>query len=355
VIVTVTRTGSANGEAFVDYATTDGSAIDRKDYTAALGRLHFITGETMKSFEIVISDDRFDDDAESFTISLNNPVGATLGSQTTTSVMIGDNDSADGPSPVRDASLDTQFFVRQHYADFLSRVPDQGGLNFWVGQMTNCGSTDLLVCRVNVSAAFFLSIENQETGYLTHRAYKLAYGNLPNKPVPLTLREYLAGSRQIADGVVVGQGNWQAQLEANKVRFFNEFVTTSRFALLYGAMTQGQYVDALNLNAGGALSQPERDALANSSMTRAQILRAVAEDIDFAQGPEKNRAFVLAQYFGYLRRNPDDAGLGGQPDPNFDGYNFWLGKLNQFNGNFVAAEMVKAFIQSIEFGDRFGR
>jgi hypothetical protein len=57
------------------------------------------------------------------------------------------------------------------------------------------------------------------------------------------------------------------------------------------------------------------------------------------------------QYFGYLRRNPNDAPEQGL---NFDGYNFWLGKLNQFNGNFVNAEMVKAFIISSEYRQRFG-
>jgi hypothetical protein len=55
------------------------------------------------------------------------------------------------------------------------------------------------------------------------------------------------------------------------------------------------------------------------------------------------------QYFGYLRRNPNDA-----PDADFGGYNFWLGKLNEFNGNFVNAEMVKAFIVSSEYKQRFG-
>ena len=64
---------------------------------------------------------------------------------------------------------------------------------------------------------------------------------------------------------------------------------------------------------------------------------------------EFDRAFVLMEYFGYLRRNPNDA-----PDSNFDGYNFWLNKLNSFNGNFVQAEMVKAFITSAEYRNRFG-
>jgi hypothetical protein len=74
----------------------------------------------------------------------------------------------------------------------------------------------------------------------------------------------------------------------------------------------------------------------------------VAENATFAQ-QEINRAFVLMQYFGYLRRNPNDA-----PDGNFDGYNFWLDKLNQFNGNYIQAEMVKAFLSSIEYRRRFG-
>ena len=80
----------------------------------------------------------------------------------------------------------------------------------------------------------------------------------------------------------------------------------------------------------------------------------LTEDADFVQS-EFRPAFVLAEYFGYLRRNPDDVGFDGQPDPNFTGYNFWLGKLNQFNGNYVTAEMVKGFITSIEYQSRFGQ
>jgi hypothetical protein len=55
------------------------------------------------------------------------------------------------------------------------------------------------------------------------------------------------------------------------------------------------------------------------------------------------------QYFGYLRRNPNDAN-----DIDHTGYDFWLHKLDSFNGNFVNAEMVKAFIVSIEYQARFG-
>jgi len=90
---------------------------------------------------------------------------------------------------------------------------------------------------------------------------------------------------------------------------------------------------------------------ANTSNTtaRAQALRQVAEDTDLYNA-ESNRAFVLAEYFGYLRRNPNDA-----PEQTLDytGYDFWLTKLNQFNGNYINAEMVKAFLSSIEYNQRF--
>src|SRR5204862_3148573 len=109
--------------------------------------------------------------------------------------------------------------------------------------------------------------------------------------------------------------------------------------------------------AGNLLAEDERTAAidlfggaADTSNTtaRAQALRRVAEDPDLYNA-ELNRAFVLAQYFGYLRRNPNDA-----PDIDYTGYEFWLNKLNFFNGNFVNAEMVKAFITSVEYRSRFG-
>jgi hypothetical protein len=84
-------------------------------------------------------------------------------------------------------------------------------------------------------------------------------------------------------------------------------------------------------------------------MTRAQVLRAVAEDADLVNS-EINRAFVLMEFFGYLRRNPNDP-----QDSDYTGYDFWLSKLNQFNGNYVNAEMVKAFTTSIEYRQRFAQ
>ena len=113
------------------------------------------------------------------------------------------------------------------------------------------------------------------------------------------------------------------------------------------------------MNAGVTPSAIERTEAVNefgAAMTtndpaaRARALRHVTENSTLAQ-QEFNRAFVLMQYFGYLRRNPNDPPEIGL---NFDGYNFWLTKLNQFNGNFVNADMVQAFIDSGEYRGRFG-
>ena len=349
----VTRSGNTSGETFISYATTDGTANDRHDYTAALGRLRFAPEEINKTIRVLITDDVFNDDGETFTISLSAPVGGILGSQNNATILVNDNDSANAISPVRDANFNAEFYVRQHYADFLNRTSDTEGLSFWVNQVTNCGNPDLLVCRINVSAAFFLSIEFQETGYLVYRTHKTAFGNLGDTPVPIRLRPFVADARQIGEGVQVGIGNWEDQLEASKVAYFNEFITRTEFTTHYSDMSNAMYVDALNVNAGGVLVPAQRDELVNNldegRMSRAQVLRAVA-DTETLKTNEFNKAFVLLQYFGYLRRDPDAL-----PDSNFDGYNFWLGKLIQFNGHFIDAEMVKAFIQSSEYADRFGQ
>src|SRR5215831_16859819 len=250
----------------------------------------------------------------------------------------------------------TDFFIRQHYRDFLNREPDASGLAFWTKDINACGADVQCVemKRVNDSAAFFLSIEFQQTGYLVYKTYAAAFG--PTRiasTVPLTRSEFLPDVQSVAQGVVVLADGWQEQLEANQTAYFNEFVQRPNFVATYPpAMTSAQYVDSLNTNAGGALSSAERDQLvqdlSSGAKTRAQVLRAVAENEEFTRA-HFNRAFVLMQYFGYLRRNPNDA-----PDNNFDGYNFWLTKLDQFNGNFIEAEMVKAFIASTEYRQRFG-
>jgi uncharacterized repeat protein (TIGR01451 family) len=256
-------------------------------------------------------------------------------------------------------------FVRQHYRDFLNRESDPSGLDFWINEITSCGidQSCVEVKRINVSASFFLSIEFQRTGYLVERIYKSAYGDstasstwgrLHQLPVPvIRLNEFLADTQTISGGVIVGQVGWEQVLENNTRVFASQFVSRARFTTAFPAtLTPTQFVDSLNTNAGGPLSASERAQLigdlTTGAKTRADVLRAVAEDSDL-NSAEFNRAFVLMEYFGYLRRNPSDV-----PDTDYTGYDFWLTKLNQFNGNFIDAEMVKAFLNSAEYRKRFG-
>jgi hypothetical protein len=248
-------------------------------------------------------------------------------------------------------------FVTQQYADFFGRDPDASGFAFWQNEINSCGANAACVevKRVNVSAAFYLSIEFQETGYLAYRAYKASFGDLPGKPVPVTYQQLMSDGQRIARNVIVNVGNWQALLEGNKVAFFNGWVQRPEFLARYPtSMTATTFIDTLNANTGGALTPSVRDALVaqlngnNTTLGRASAVRQVAENAEFNRR-EFNRAFVLMQYFGYMRRNPNDA-----PDTDFSGWQFWLDKLNQFNGNFVNAEMVRAFIISTEYRQRFG-
>jgi hypothetical protein len=259
-------------------------------------------------------------------------------------------------------SIDTaEIFVRRHYADFLNRTPDPGGLAFWINQITSCGADQACVDlkRINVSAAFFLSIEFQETGYLTYRTYKAAYDNLPSAPVPLTFAEFMPDTQTLSQHLVVNAPGWEQQLENNQAGFFLAFVSRTRFRNDYPTtMTPAEFVDRLFLRAGVTPAANERTAAINEfgsaadtfdGNARARALRRVAENSTLA-AQEKNRAFVLMQYFGYLRRNPNDPP---EMTLDFQGYDFWLNKLNEFNGNFVTAEMVKAFITASEYRQRF--
>jgi hypothetical protein len=284
--------------------------------------------------------------------AVGNEEGAKTNAEATTTVSV----------PAGNAIDDASFFVSQHYRDFLNREPDPSGFLFWTNEINSCGTNAqcLEVKRVNVSAAFYLSIEFQNTGYMAYRTYKSAYGNMPGAPVPLRIDEFLPDTQEIGKGVVVGQTGWEQQLENNKQAFALDFVTRTRFIALYPTtMTPSQFVDALFANAGVTPSTTDRNAAINEfggagdtadAAARGRALRRVAENSILNQ-QETNKAFVLMQYFGYLRRNPNDAP---EPGLNFNGYNFWLGKLNQFNGNFVNAEMVKAFIVSGEYRQRFG-
>src|SRR5262249_40190991 len=104
--------------ATVTYRTVSGTASDRSDFNATFGKLEFAVNETTKSIQILLTDDALVEGPEQFTVQLTDPVGAEL-AQSTITVTINDNDLvASAINPLSNA----QFFVRQHYQDFLNRA-----------------------------------------------------------------------------------------------------------------------------------------------------------------------------------------------------------------------------------------
>ena len=234
--------------------------------------------------------------------------------------------------------LDTaEYFIRQQYLDVLGREPDEGGFNYWSDQILACGVNTVCVNsrRRDIGAAFFIEQEFQLTGSYIYDAYTGALGRKP------AFTEYSSDHQQIVSG---------ATLDAAKTAFAQSFVQRSEFMTKYQANTTAtSFVDALlqSVQASGLDLGGERTNLinayngaANTVDSRAAVVRAVADNATFKQA-QYNPAFVLTEYFSYLRRDPDQ-----------NGYNFWLGVLNTGDpGNYRG--MVCSFLTSAEYQRRF--
>jgi hypothetical protein len=368
--ITVTRVGDPNSAPLVAYVTSDGTAKEGRDYVSSQGILTFAQGEMSKTFNVLIIDNGFVDSTRTVNLNLVNAAAAFLGDSTAAVLTISDNDAGNGAANPVDTP---RSFVQFNYFDFLGRNPDSSGWDFWTNEITKCGTNIgcTEVARVNTSGAFFLSIEFQQTGYLIERIYKVAYGDATGNSgtggshqlsVPvIRFADFIRDSDLIQRNLIVLQPGWEQLLENNKRVYTDAFVRTTRFVSAYPPdESVADFVDRLNQNAGNVLSASERTTAinrfgtnpvdSNNFTARANTIRQIAEDPDLVAA-EQNRSFVLMQYFGYLRRNPDDAP---ESTRDYSGYDFWLTKLNQFKGNFVTAELVKAFITSAEYRQRFG-
>ncbi len=235
--VTVTRTGDTSGASTVDYTSSDiaglincnvinGIASSRCDYATSVGTLRFAAGETSKTISIPIVDDAYAEGNESFTITLSNATGASLGSPDSATVTINDNETVNGANPIDQ----TTFFVRQQYVDFLGREPDPPGFAAWQAIINNCPPNDTTCDRIHVSSAFFRSAEFQERGYFVYRFYPVAFGRKP---------EYV---EFIPDLARVSGFLTNAQLEAAKVALINDFMARPAFVTKHNGLSNTQYV-----------------------------------------------------------------------------------------------------------------
>ena len=337
--ITVTRT-AVGGNMTVDYTTSDGTATAGADYLPASGSLNFPPGWKSRTFDVTILDDSLLEGVESVNLNLivtASDSGSRVGSTSTARLAIMDEPTEPGTNPIDNAD----FFVRQHYSDFLNRQPDAGGLTFWTNHITQCfnDATCVHEMRVGTSAAFFIANEFQQTGFFIYRFYEAALGRRPS------FTEFTADRVKVVGG---------ANLENGKQAFATEFVQRQDFVQKYPVIQDGPtFVDALITTASQASGLTDlstrRDSLiarynqgANQTDSRVRVVRALIDDSEFSAS-QYNPAFVLMQYFEYLRRGADQTG-----------YNFWLDHLNNRNPNNYRA-MVCAFITSTEYQRRFSQ
>jgi hypothetical protein len=331
VEITITRTGDISREAKVDYATSDGTASARSDYTVAYGRLRFAAGEASKSFPLLVTDDGLVEGSETVHVRIVEASNSgTIGAPGSAVVFISDNDTTASATNPLDS---TTFFVRQHYLDFLNREPDPAGLAGWSSILEHCsdqGFNDDSCDRIHVSSGFYRSPEFQDRGYFIYRFYETALGRRP------TFAEF------VPDMARVNGYQTDAEKEANKVAFIDEFMARAEFRGRYDQLTTaGAYVDALLQTVGVTLANRDdlvRD-LAEGRKTRAQVLREIVESQQ-VYTKLYNRAFVAMEYFGYLRRDPDATG-----------YDYWVNYLDA-TGDY--RHLVHGFVDSPENRRRFG-
>src|SRR4030095_15606164 len=254
---------------------------------------------------------------------------------------------------------DNDYFVFQQYVDFLLRMPDRGGFDDWNTVLEQCGpnhgglGSDPACDRVHVSSGFFRSTEFGERGYWAYRYYHAALGRRPQ------FAEFVPDLRQLSGFVT------PAQEEASRNVFVTSFMQRPEFAAIYANLTNpanaANFIAKLEEKAQVTLpatvpptqtGQPPQygrqeliDKMATGQFTAGQTLRAFIEqkvvfDAFFF------RAFVAMQYFGYLLRDPEDAG-----------YNDWVDVLTNGRGTIPAGDfrhLIFGFVWSVEYRQRFG-
>ncbi|MDX6612018.1 MAG: hypothetical protein QOD75_1204, partial [Blastocatellia bacterium] len=356
---------STGGNSFFSCDTFNGSAVQNCDFTLNQGTLNFAAGQSDRSINILINDDTYVEGNETLSLTLSSPVGATLGSPSSATITITDNDSAgatvpapktfiaalasslevpptgttgkgggmvqlDGPETGGKAGLifsnlssaetaahihgaapvgtnapilfplplgtvtnfaisptgqqvadlkaglhymnvhsnnflngeirgqllwnplnEVDYFVTQHYYDFLGRLPDQSGFDFWTNEMKQCGIN--VQCfrdkSVDVSNAFFYEQEYQQSASYVFLLYRAAYGNTQPFPNPdpanpteaNKLPRYLTFVRDRAQ--VTGGSNLAASQKALADAFVQRAEFTSRYPL--SLSTGAQFVDAI--------------------------------------------------------------------------------------------------------------
>jgi len=345
--INVTRTGDTSAPATVKYATSDatdvnfncnpsttgqinGAASRKCDYHITAGRLRFAAGETSKQIILSVVNDVYVEPSESLTITLSSPTDSSLGSLSSTTVTITDDDTPGQANPIDG----TGFYVRMLYVDLLSREPEPAGLAGWIHRIDFCGQSGEPPppCdRVTVGGDGFLrSAEFFDREFFVLRLYRTGLGRILRYDDVADLA-YVSGFLSASD------------LELNKQEVVSDIMSRPEFSNTYNSLSNSQFVDTLIQTAAVTLPAGVRDGWVNalnaSTRTRAQVLRELSDRQEVST-KYLHEAQVVSCYYGFFTRNPDGAYLN------------YLQRLD--SGEINLSDLANAFINAAEYRQRFG-
>ena len=265
---------------------------------------------------------------------------------------------------------DCDFFVQQQYIDFLKRFPEAGPdntygtaddpLRFYIDILAGCNPNDaecIRFSRGSVSANFFRSPEFQRKGNYVMYLYMVSIGQRPATPAELsdnTKVDRPLYPEFMSDLASISTPNDDPALtETLKNNLASNWLARPEITAVYSGLNGAQFVqklrDVSGVNpAGSAGWAADIDA---TTKTKAQVLRL------FAESPEVDtkffkQSFVTMEYFGYLRRKPEDCH--GHPDPINCGYIFHNNRFTLHPDPAVIQNIiVRGFIESPEYVNRF--
>ncbi len=224
---------------------------------------------------------------------------------------------------------DSDFFVQQHYIDFLGRMPEPAGFAFWLNILNTCSSlTNNPQCdRTFVSSRFFMSDEFQERGYRVYKLYDAVLGRLAH------FQEFMDDVRRLNGPKTV------AEQQAANAAYFRDFYNKAEFQAIYAQYTAADaFINALCAKAG-VTPASKAELIQTAQTDKPAALRAFVETPEVSAKFYDN-GFVAMQYYGYLRREPEPAG-----------FKFWQQKMTETNHDYRF--MVGGFINSDEYRFRF--